>query len=147
GRAPAGGPQGACRVPHRDGGRPRPVARAGGGLLTLRSGEYAVGEPAVVVLGEALVDVLHRSDGRVARVPGGSGANTALALARLGMATTLSTCLGADDDGRLITDRLRGSGVDLVVEPVARTSTARALLGEGGAADYTFDVEWDPAPE
>lgn len=100
-----------------------------------------------VVLGEALVDVVHRADGSVARVPGGSAANTALALARLGRPTTLSTCLGEDADGQLVRRRLEDSGLLLSVAPVPRTSTALARIGADGSADYTFDVVWDPAPE
>lgn len=100
-----------------------------------------------VVLGEALVDVVHRADGSVSRVPGGSAANTALALARLGHPTMLSTCLGPDDDGALVRRRLERSGVQLVVGPLPRTSTAQARIGLDGAATYTFDVGWDPAHE
>ncbi|MDN5895556.1 MAG: PfkB family carbohydrate kinase [Nocardioides sp.] len=107
----------------------------------------AVSRIVTVVLGEALVDVVHRADGSVARLPGGSGANTALALSRLGCATMFATCLGSDDDGRMILDRLRDSGVDLVVEPAQRTSTAEAHLRVDGSADYTFDVSWQPPVE
>ncbi|MCR1982067.1 hypothetical protein NSA53_07415, partial [Cellulosimicrobium cellulans] len=38
----------------------------------------------VLVVGEALVDVVHRADGSVAEHPGGSLANVALTLGRLG---------------------------------------------------------------
>lgn len=99
-----------------------------------------------VVLGEALIDVVHRPDGSTRRVPGGSGANTALALARLGRPVTLSTCLGADGDGRAICDRLEQSGVEVVNGPIDRTSTAEALIGSDGAASYFFDVTWTPRP-
>ncbi|HZU92435.1 MAG TPA: PfkB family carbohydrate kinase, partial [Microbacterium sp.] len=38
----------------------------------------------VLVIGEALVDIVHREAGRIEETPGGSPANVALALARLG---------------------------------------------------------------
>lgn len=41
----------------------------------------------VLVIGEALVDVVHSGDGGIKNVPGGSPANTAVALARLGITT------------------------------------------------------------
>jgi fructokinase len=100
-----------------------------------------------LVVGEALVDIVTLPDGRVTEHPGGSPANVAVALARLGRPTTFVTQLADDDYGRLLQAHLRGEGVDLRAEPPAggRTSSARATLGPGGAAAYDFDVSWDLA--
>jgi fructokinase len=43
--------------------------------------------PSVLVIGEALVDVVHGTNGEIINIPGGSPANTAVALARLGTKT------------------------------------------------------------
>lgn len=103
-------------------------------------------DPPVAIVGEALVDALHRPDGTVRRVPGGSAANTAVALARLGVPTQLSTCLGADADARLLLDHLDGSGVEVVHTTVRRTATAEARVDDDGLPYYDLDVLWRPAP-
>lgn len=91
-------------------------------------------------MGEALVDV-------VAGVPypGGSPANVAVALGRLGVPVTLATQLGEDPHGQLVRAHLEESNVSLVVAPAEHTSTATAAIAPSGAASYTFDLEWDPA--
>ncbi len=102
----------------------------------------------VLVIGEALMDLV--DDGRsITRSPGGSPANVALGLARLGVETRLRTALGDDDDGRAILERLAASGVSVDRESICleRTSTALAVLDSSGAASYEFDIEWRlPAP-
>ena len=50
-----------------------------------------------LVLGEALIDVVRRPDGAVAEHLGGSPANVALGLARLGHPVSLRTSIGSDD--------------------------------------------------
>jgi hypothetical protein len=52
----------------------------------------------VLVVGEALIDIVQRPSGASAKFPGGSPAKVALALARLGRGITLPTKLG-DDPG------------------------------------------------
>jgi hypothetical protein len=53
-----------------------------------------------VVVGEALVDLVGQCGGRTFSAhPGGSPANVALGLARLGVRVTLKTCLGRDAFG------------------------------------------------
>jgi fructokinase len=99
--------------------------------------------PALVV-GEALVDVVRTPDGAVREHPGGSPANVALALARLGRPTFLLTRIGDDHRGADVRDHLAASGVELVAGSITAepTGTAVATLDADGAASYTFDLHW-----
>lgn len=103
--------------------------------------------PHALVLGESLVDVVV-AGGRTTEHAGGSAANVAVALARLGRPTRFATSFSDDPHGRLVAEHLRGSGVELVGDPhvVRRTSTATATLDATGAATYAFDVDWRLAP-
>ncbi len=97
----------------------------------------------IVVIGEALVDVVHRRSGAVDEAPGGSPANVALTLGRLGRAPELITRLGADDRGDRLRRWLATSGVAVTAVDAPRTATAVARLDESGAASYEFDLDWD----
>lgn len=99
----------------------------------------------VLVIGEALVDVLPTEGGTVRR-PGGSPANVAVGLARLGVPTTLLTCFADDADGLLLAQHLSAAGVR-VLRPgqPATTSVAEAVLDEEGQATYRIDLTWDLA--
>ena len=98
-----------------------------------------------VVVGEALIDRVHRLDGTDEELPGGSPANVALALGRLGGRPQLVTSLGDDDRGRAVRAWLAESGVDVVAAspPGGRTSVATARIDATGAASYEFDVDWN----
>lgn len=105
--------------------------------------------PRVTVVGEALIDIVCRADGTAEETPGGSPANVAITLGRLGTTPRLLTSFAGDDRGQRILRWLDDSGVDVVVSPAARTSTARARLDASGSADYEFDIDWslgDVAP-
>ncbi|WP_147918158.1 carbohydrate kinase family protein [Ruania zhangjianzhongii] len=95
-----------------------------------------------LVIGEALVDVVHAADGTVTDYPGGSPANVALGLARLDRMAELAAWFGTDERGRLVRDHLEASGVQLVPgsDHAERTSTAVATLAGDGGATYTFDL-------
>ncbi len=97
-----------------------------------------------LVIGEALVDVVVAADGTVDRHPGGSPANVALGLARLGRDAELLTWMGDDADGSLVRDHLAASGVTLCAGSMdaPATSVATATLDETGAATYVFALEW-----
>lgn len=102
----------------------------------------------IVVVGEALVDVVVPPEGEPAAAVGGSPLNVAVGLARLEVPTLLVTRVGDDDRGGWVVDHVRASGAwvsDSSVVPGTRTSTATARLGEGGAASYEFDLVWDLA--
>lgn len=98
----------------------------------------------LLVVGEALVDIVERRGHPRTEHPGGSPANVALGLARLGRSPLLLTRIGTDDRGRAIADRLGSAGVRLVPGSVTgdRTSTAAAHLDADGVASYDFDLDW-----
>lgn len=101
-----------------------------------------------LVIGEALMDVVVRRDGTVSEHPGGSPANVAIGLARLGRKAELLAWIGLDDRGRLIREHLENAGVSLVrgSESAIHTPVATAMLDENGAAHYDFDLAWAISP-
>ena len=96
------------------------------------------------MVGEALVDLVQRADGSRDEAPGGSPANVALTLGRLGRHPQLLTSLGDDDRGHAVRGWLEKSGVRVSAAstPGLPTSTATALLDVTGAASYEFDLAW-----
>lgn len=104
--------------------------------------------PRVLVIGEVLIDVVRTADGRVTRHVGGSPANVATGVARLGHPTDFATTLGRDTDGQACLAHLTEHGVDVL--PTSRTadptSVADATLDASGAATYRFDLHWNLAP-
>ncbi len=104
--------------------------------------------PHVLVVGEALIDEVRRADGTTDEHPGGSPANVALTLGRLGRETRLAAHLGQDAHGETVRAWLAGSGVTLTPgsDGAAATSVARAVLDASGAATYDFAITWDVAP-
>ncbi|NTW42124.1 MAG: carbohydrate kinase [Cellulomonadaceae bacterium] len=101
-------------------------------------------ERRALVIGEALIDVVRRADGSVSEHPGGSPANVAIGLARLGRGVDLLTWFGRDAHGTALTAHLEGSGVAVVPgsDSAERTSVAAATLDADGAATYDFDLSW-----
>jgi fructokinase len=103
-----------------------------------------------LVLGEALVDIVVAPDGTSREHVGGSPANVALGLARLGHPVELATRIADDERGQRIRTHLERDGVRLAAGSVlsrsttdGRTSTATATLDAAGVASYTFDIVWD----
>lgn len=101
----------------------------------------------VVVIGETLIDLLPGTGGGVRELPGGSPANVAVALGRLGRTPVLATTLADDARGAAAAHWLEASGVRLVAQPPAtgRTSTAAVRFAADGSAAYDFDLTWDLA--
>lgn len=100
----------------------------------------------IVVVGEALVDVVVPTEGERSEAVGGSPLNVAVGLAKLGIPTLLITRVGDDAHGRWVVDHVRESGAELSatsVVPGTRTSTATAHLDEQRTARYEFDLVWD----
>jgi fructokinase len=109
----------------------------------------------VLVVGEALVDIVHAPDGTTLEYAGGSAANVAVALARLDRPVRFVAAWADDARGAVLAAHLERAGVALAADPhvLERTSTAAATIGSDGAASYEFDLEWriadvaaDPAP-
>ena len=102
----------------------------------------------VVVIGEALVDLILGVDGSLAAVPGGGPFNAARTLARLGVPTTFVGGLSPDEFGRRITRALADDGVTVPVAPYADllTTLAVAQLDAHGAASYAFYIDGTAAP-
>ena len=106
----------------------------------------------LLVVGEALVDIVgsakaRNGNGKSNATPGGSPANVAVGLARLGVPTELVTRFGTDAYGDQLGAHLFGNGVQLApgsVDPHFRTSTATATLDAAGVATYQFDLSWEP---
>ena len=98
----------------------------------------------VVVVGEALIDVVVDPDGDTEETPGGSPLNVAVGLSRLDVPATLITQVGHDERGGMILQHVEASGVEIVAAPPSsgRTSTAIARLDRAGLARYEFDLEW-----
>lgn len=97
----------------------------------------------VLVIGEALVDVVHSSDGGIKNVPGGSPANTAVALARLGITTFMKARISKDKFGSEIRSYLENQNVDLnlslfVDEP---SSVIDAFIQKDGSAKYEANLK------
>ncbi|GAD34979.1 sugar kinase [Microbacterium sp. TS-1] len=100
-----------------------------------------MGAPEVLVLGEALVDIVETDD-RVTEHVGGSPANVAVGVARLGVPVRLATRLGRDERGERIARHVREAGAEVAEASwtEAPTDTARARIRPDGSAQYDFDV-------
>ncbi|MFI6977343.1 carbohydrate kinase [Embleya sp. NPDC050154] len=103
----------------------------------------------ITVIGEALIDLVSVRGGEPLAHPGGSPANVAVGLSRLGVPVHLITRHGRDPHGALIAAHLAASTVEVAPGSAhaGRTSVARADLDAAGAATYTFDIAWElPEP-
>jgi len=99
--------------------------------------------PTVLVVGEALVDVVPTPAGPSLARAGGSPANVAVGLARLGVPVHLLTRYGTDPHGALLAEALASNGVGVVLEPDALpTGVAVATLGPQGHARYDVQLDW-----
>ena len=104
----------------------------------------------LVCVGDALVDLIVRVEGLPgrgrttwgpppARVAGGTAANVAAGLAHLGQRAAFVGRVGDDDNGRFLTEDLRGRGVDVggvVRDAEAGTGVAIALVEPDGERTF-----------
>jgi fructokinase len=112
-----------------------------------------VAEQLITVAGEVLVDLVDQGGGRYQAYNGGSGANVAVALARLGAPCSMLARISGDQLGRQLTANLAGNGVSLrdVTRAAEPTTLALATLDDAGRAVYSFyangtaDWQWTPA--
>lgn len=97
----------------------------------------------IYVAGEALVDLVGDAGGSYRPIPGGSPANVAVGLARLGVATHLLARLGAGAFGRVVRAHLEANGVllDLAVQAAEPTTLAVVSFDDAGGAAYEFYAE------
>jgi fructokinase len=99
-------------------------------------------EPSVIVCGEALVDLIPDDDSgsRWRAMAGGSPFNTAVALARLQVATQFLGRVGTDGFGRLIRLRIARTTLDdtLIVRTTDPTTLAVVNIDRAGNATYHF---------
>lgn len=98
----------------------------------------------MLVVGETIIDIVERDGVRTEHV-GGSPANVALTLGRLGHRVRLVTDIADDHRGKHARAHLEKSHVRVTSRDAARTPTALARIQADGSADYTFDIAWDPA--
>jgi fructokinase len=96
----------------------------------------------ITVAGEALIDLVEEGRGRYRAHPGGSPANVAVGLARLGVPCSMLARISGDALGDQLAAHLAGNGVSLrdvrrVPEP---TTLALASLDGAGQAAYSFYV-------
>ncbi|MYS79264.1 carbohydrate kinase family protein [Embleya scabrispora] len=100
----------------------------------------------ITVVGETIVDLVRPDGGTPVARPGGSPANVAVGLGRLGTPVRLVTAFGRDPYGALLAAHLAASSVTVVPGSVhdGPTSVARARVDESGVALYDFDITWDP---
>jgi sugar/nucleoside kinase (ribokinase family) len=104
----------------------------------------------VLVIGDVNFDVLVRPErpiehgtdvcAEIRQRPGGTGANVAVGLARLGVATTLAGCVGGADCAAS-TDLIRAAGVHVALRPVndARTGVIVAIISPDGERSMASD--------
>lgn len=107
----------------------------------------------ITVAGEVLIDLVDEGGGRYQAHYGGSGANVAVGLARLGVPCSILARISGDQLGRQLAANLAGNGVSLrdVTRAAEPTTLALASLDEEGRAAYSFyangtaDWQWQRA--
>jgi fructokinase len=123
---------------------------AGGGPAPGRGGGGHAGRAgrAIVVAGEALVDLVPDDAGRLQALPGGGPFNAARAAARLGAEVAFLGRLSTDLLGRRLRAGLTGDGVDVrtAVATEDPTTLALAEVGADGGAAYRFYAAGTSAP-
>jgi len=104
----------------------------------------------IIVCGEVILDVLRAPEqglgerpAKFVGHPGGSPANTAVALARLGSASGLLARIATTSLGRLLREHLEQNGVDLSYAISAHEPASLAFVdvAANGSASYSFYVE------
>ncbi|QIK71134.1 carbohydrate kinase [Propioniciclava coleopterorum] len=102
-------------------------------------------DPALLCIGEALIDVVLREGREPVEHVGGSLLNVAAGTAALGVDTLLASWWGRDARGDRLAQAARAAGVRVVAgsDGAERTPVAQARVDAGGHARYTFDLSWD----
>jgi fructokinase len=102
----------------------------------------------ILVVGEALVDLVIDPAGNVTAALGGAPFNTARACGRLGAAVAFLGAISVDRFGSMLAAQLEADGVSTTFLPRCElpTTLAAAELDEGGTATYRFYFEGTSAP-
>lgn len=102
----------------------------------------------ILVVGEALVDLVISPDGTVTAALGGAPFNTARTCGRLGADVGFVGAVSHDRFGTLIRRRLVDDGVDTsgLIDVAVPTTLAAAELDADGAAAYRFYIDGTSAP-
>ena len=105
-------------------------------------------ERVIVVVGEALVDLVVDANGAVAAALGGAPVNTSRACGRLGADVSFGGAISVDRFGSMLAAQLAADNValDLVERCDEPTTLAVAELDERGTASYRFYVDGTSAP-
>jgi len=107
--------------------------------------------PHLTVVGSVNLDLVARAErlprpgetvtgATFAQIPGGKGANQAVAAARLGAEVTMIACVGNDDHRRQATVELERAGVDMAQFKVVDTPTGVALIAVDAAGENVIVV-------
>lgn len=97
-----------------------------------------------LLIGESLIDVVVEPGKDPVEHPGGSPANVAIGLARLGRSVDLATWFGTGPHGAQLRTHFNVADVRVVPgsDQAQRTSTSVATLDADGSATYEFELEW-----
>lgn len=98
----------------------------------------------VWVLGDAVIDLLPESEGRLLQCPGGAPANVAVGIARLGGNSAFIGRVGEDPFGKFLQNTLKKEQVStdyMHFDAEQRTSTVVVGLDEEGERSFTFMVK------
>ncbi|WP_241595902.1 aminoimidazole riboside kinase [Rosenbergiella epipactidis] len=98
----------------------------------------------VWVLGDAVIDLLLESEGRLLQCPGGAPANVAVGIARLGGNSAFIGRVGEDPFGKFLQNTLKKEQVStdyMHFDAEQRTSTVVVGLDEEGERSFTFMVK------
>lgn len=98
----------------------------------------------VWVLGDAVIDLLPESEGRLLQCPGGAPANVAVGIARLGGNSAFIGRVGEDPFGKFLQNTLKKEQVStdyMYFDAEQRTSTVVVGLDEDGERSFTFMVK------
>ena len=109
-----------------------------------KGGSFPCVNSVVAVAGEVITDMVPAGGEGVFRAaPGGSPANVAVGLARLGVTARMLARLSDDVLGRRLRAHLAGNGVDLshAVAAAEQSSLAIVVLEPDGSAAYDFRVD------
>lgn len=99
--------------------------------------------PQCWVIGDAAVDFIRDGDS-LQELPGGTGANVAVALSRLGVGSALITKLGRDSHATFLADMLEQEGVDtrhISYSERHRTGVVSISVDSAGERNFSFMEE------